>query len=41
MGLFITKAPVERHGGTCRFEAPRDKGTTVRTMLPLESPLPR
>jgi signal transduction histidine kinase len=35
MGLFITKALVERHGGTLVIESGLGEGTTVRVRLPL------
>jgi signal transduction histidine kinase len=35
MGLFITKALVERHGGTLVIESSLGEGTTVRVRLPL------
>ena len=34
MGLFITKALVERHGGTLVIESGLGEGTTVRVRLP-------
>src|SRR3954453_21333988 len=40
MGLFITRALVERHGGTLRIESHPDKGTTVCITLPIERLLP-
>jgi len=40
MGLFITKALVERHGGTLHIESCPGKGTTVRVTLPPERLLP-
>ena len=36
MGLFITKALVEQHGGTLVIESGLGEGTTVRVRLPLE-----
>src|SRR4051812_15030597 len=35
MGLFITKALVERHSGTLVIESGLGEGTTVRVRLPL------
>jgi PAS domain S-box-containing protein len=40
MGLFITKALIERHGGTLRIESRLDSGTTVHITLPIERLLP-
>jgi hypothetical protein len=40
MGLFITKALVERHGGTLQIDSHPGKGTTVRITLPTERLLP-
>jgi signal transduction histidine kinase len=34
-GLFITKALVERHGGTLMIESGPGEGTTIRVRLPL------
>jgi signal transduction histidine kinase len=35
MGLFLTKALVERHGGNLVIESGPGEGTTVRVRLPL------
>ena len=40
MGLFITKALVERHGGSLRIESHPREGTTIRVTLPIERLLP-
>ena len=40
MGLFITKALIERHGGTLRIESHSREGTTVCITLPIERLLP-
>ena len=37
LGLTITKAIVERHGGLIEVESAEDLGTTVRVRLPRES----
>ncbi len=37
LGLTITKAIVERHGGLIEVESTQNVGTTVRVRLPLES----
>ena len=37
LGLTITKAIVERHGGTIEVESAPDAGTTVRVRLPLKA----
>jgi signal transduction histidine kinase len=37
LGLTITKAIVERHGGRIEIESAEDSGTTVRIRLPLEA----
>ena len=34
MGLFITKALVERHRGTLGIESRLGEGTTIRVRLP-------
>jgi signal transduction histidine kinase len=37
LGLTITKAIVERHGGRISLESAEDKGTTVRVELPIHT----
>ncbi len=37
LGLTITKAIVERHGGQIVLESTEDVGTTVRVQLPIRS----
>ena len=37
LGLTITKAIVERHGGTIEVESAANAGTTVRVRLPLKT----
>ena len=37
LGLTITKAIVERHGGQIEIESAQNSGTTVRVQLPLEA----
>jgi hypothetical protein len=37
LGLTITKAIVERHGGTIEVESAANTGTTVRVWLPLKT----
>jgi signal transduction histidine kinase len=37
LGLTITKAIVERHGGTIEVESAPHAGTTVRVRLPLQT----
>ena len=40
MGLFITKALVERHGGDLRIESWLGEGTTVTIRLPSDRLVP-